>query len=113
MIVGHVDSVPNEEYHDDLLQTGCFVQLDTIRAGVDYEVDRRVGHVVNLLRRGGADQVLLSHDVWSPSHLRAFGGGGFSFLMTEFADRLMAAGVSKDEFEQMTVANPARALSAA
>jgi predicted metal-dependent phosphotriesterase family hydrolase len=43
--------------------------------------------------------------------LAAFGGTGFTFIADEFRRRLLAAGVTPDEFHAITVANPARALT--
>jgi phosphotriesterase-related protein len=110
VVIGHADTIPQSDYHIALCEAGCFVQFDTIRMESDYEVARRVRHVVSVLAAGYGDQLLLSHDVWSPYHLRVSGGGGYTFLMTEFRERLAGAGVSDDDFDRITVANPARAL---
>ena len=74
------------------------VDRDTVRNGRGIE-------------QGHADQILLSHDVCLRSHLRAYGGGGYDYLLTDFLPRLQATGVSAETIRVITVDNPRRALT--
>lgn len=120
VIVGHCDTVASVEwasptnamdYHEALAGRGAYVQFDTIRPGSEHGIEVRVAYVRNLLRRGYEHQILLSHDVCRRSHLRAFGGGGYDFLLTDFVPRLQSAGVSSEEIKMIMVENPRRALT--
>lgn len=122
VIVGHCDTVNSVEwtsaqqvmeYHEALARRGAYVQFDTIRRGSEHQLEVRVAYTRNLLRKGHAHQVLLSHDVCLASHLRANGGGGYDFLLTDFVPRLRSAGVSTEEIALITVENPRRALTGA
>lgn len=122
VIVGHCDTVNSAEwtsagsvmeYHEALARRGAYVQFDTIRRGSEHDLERRVAYTCHLLRNGYGRQVLLSHDVCLRSHLRAHGGGGYDFLLTDFVPRLRSAGVSAEEVHLLTVENPRRALTGA
>jgi phosphotriesterase-related protein len=72
---------------------------------------RIVDLLTELLSRGHAERILLSQDVCHDSQLTRYGGNGYTYLARTFLPRLRAAGVSGDEIETMTVANPRRLLT--
>lgn len=111
VIIGHCDSVAIPEYHEAIARRGAFVQYDLLRGDSDQQTQQGVSFVVNMIRKGFVDHLLLSHDVCTHSQLLAGGGGGFAFVPTKFADRLRAEGVSDDEIFRILVENPARALA--
>lgn len=120
VIVGHCDTVnaagwtsaaPIMEYHEALARRGAYVQFDTIRRGSEHDIDVRLAYTRNLIEKGHADQILLSHDVCLRSHLRAYGGGGYDYLLTDFLPRLQASGISAETIRVITVDNPRRALT--
>jgi phosphotriesterase-related protein len=120
VIVGHCDTVSSAEwtsparvmeYHEALARRGAYVQFDTIRRGNEHEIDVRLAYARNLIQKGHADQILLSHDVCQRSHLRAHGGGGYDFLLTDFLPRLQSSGVSTEAIGIIMVDNPRRALT--
>lgn len=122
VIVGHCDTVSAAEwtaptqvmdYHEALARRGAYVQFDTIRRGSEHDLEVRLAYTRNLIQKGYAQQVLLSHDVCLRSHLRAYGGGGYDFLLTDFLPRLQASGVSAETIRVITVDNPRRALTGA
>jgi len=119
VIIGHCDTVNSTEwtssaqvmeYHEALARRGAYVQFDTIRRGHEHEMDIRLAYTRNLIEKGHAGQILLSHDVCQRSHLRAHGGGGYDFLLTDFLPRLQSLGVSAEVLGIITVDNPRRAL---
>jgi phosphotriesterase-related protein len=120
VIVGHCDTVnaaewtaPTQgmEYHEALARRGAYVQFDTIRRGTAHELDIRVAYTRNLVEKGYAQQILLSHDVCLRSHLRAYGGGGYDFLLTDFLPRLQSSGISTELIRTIVAENPRRALT--
>jgi phosphotriesterase-related protein len=120
VIVGHCDTVsaaewtsPTQvmEYHEALARRGAYVQFDTIRRGSEHDFEIRLAYTRNLVQKGHARQILLSHDVCLRSHLRAHGGGGYDLLLTDFLPRLQASGVSAETIRGITVDNPRRALT--
>ncbi|MEV0222308.1 hypothetical protein [Streptomyces sp. NPDC050704] len=108
--IGHCDTVTAPGYAEQIARRGAYVGVDTINTDHAGEVDRRVRMVLDLVRAGYIDNILLSHDVCLISQLRAHGGGGYGFVHTRFREQLLAAGLDAGEFEHITTANPARLL---
>jgi phosphotriesterase-related protein len=70
-----------------------------------------VDYVMALVRAGLSSQVLLSHDVFLRGHLRADGGPGYGFLLTEFLPLLVDAGIDAEEARSFVTTNPRQALT--
>lgn len=113
VVVGHSDSVARPGFQLELAKLGCYVEFDAVGTGTPHEQRRIVEYVRTLIDEGHLEQILLSHDVFLASHLRANGGPGYAYLFEEFLPRLREAGVGPDELDQITTHNPARALTGA
>jgi phosphotriesterase-related protein len=111
VIVGHTGHLPDPDYHEAIARRGAWVQFDRIRGKHDWDVQRYVELIQEFLSRGFLRRLLLSHDVCMLPHLHAYGGTGYDFLLTGFADRLRAAGLSRAEVEVLYVDNPRAALA--
>ena len=46
--------------------------------------------IVQLVREGWAQRILLSQDVCHRSHLKAYGGNGYDYVLTQFLPGLRA-----------------------
>jgi phosphotriesterase-related protein len=113
VIIGHCDTVPSPEYHLEVARRGAYVQFDTLCVAMksQYELNKRVAYVTNMIDAGYVNQVLLSHDVCLTDHLTVYGGGGYSFITDRFFELLTQAGVSHGAIRQMCVINPSNALT--
>jgi predicted metal-dependent phosphotriesterase family hydrolase len=111
VIVGHTDSVPVPGYQVDLVRQGCYVSFDSIGTGSPYNTRRAAKHVLDLVRAGFGSQILLSHDVCLHDHLRAAGGCGYAYLLTEFLPMLTVAGLDEEQVRAFTTDNPRAALT--
>jgi len=111
VIIGHCDTVPNRQYHQELAARGSYVEFDTVRTDNDYEVAMRVDSIRALAESGHLDQVLLSQDICLRQHLASFGGAGYAFILLKFIPRLLSAGFSDADIHKMLVDNPSRALT--
>lgn len=109
--VGHVDTVPDARFALELAHRGVFIGLDTINSVRTDRVARRVDAVIELVRNGHLDQILLSHDVCKEGHLHSGGGEGYGFILGGFREALLKAGLSSEEFEHIVVVNPRRLLA--
>ncbi|MCF2574265.1 phosphotriesterase family protein [Brevibacterium sp. UCMA 11754] len=111
VIVGHSDSVPDTEYHLALARRGAYVQFDMLGIYTsDYDQEKRIRYIKNLVEFGFGDHVLLSHDVCLRGMLTVNGGVGYGHILRDFVPRMRAADISDDLIERMMVTNPARAL---
>ena len=111
VIIGHCDMVPDHAYHLALARRGAFVQFDTVQGGSEWDTSQRLGWIRSLLDQGHERQLLLSHDVCLRTDLAAFGGPGYTYLLSGFRDRLLAAGCSEASVSGLMVDNPRRALT--
>ena len=111
VIVGHTDSVPVPDYHLALVRQGCYISFDSIGTGSPYDTDRAVDYVLDLVKAGFGAQILLSHDVCLRDHLRAAGGPGYAYLLTDFLPRLTAAGLDPEQVRSFVTDNPRMALT--
>ena len=111
VIVGHTDSVPVPGYHLALVRQGCYVSFDSIGTGSRYDSERAVGYVLELVRAGFGEQILLSQDVCLRDHLQACGGCGYAYLLTGFLPMLTAAGLDPEQVRSFVTSNPRAALT--
>jgi predicted metal-dependent phosphotriesterase family hydrolase len=111
VIIGHCDTVPDTDYHLALARRGVWVEFDTIRQTNPYELNLRIRFVSQLADAGFLDRILMSHDMCLRSHLRAYGGSGYSFLLREFVPRLRANGFGDADIRKILVDNPRRAIT--
>jgi predicted metal-dependent phosphotriesterase family hydrolase len=115
VVIGHADSYPVLDHYLSLINRGASVEFDFL--GMSFTPMEMHGEanvidlLLELLHRGHADRVLLSHDVCHNSQLRHFEGNGYTYLSTTFLPRLRERGVSEAEIEQLTVVNPRRLLT--
>jgi len=112
VVIGHCDFYPHPEYHLAVARRGAFVQFDSIGRGFfEWDLNQRLDWVLRLVEQGFVQRILLSHDVCMKSHLRAYGGQGYDYVLTGFVPRLRQAGVSDEQIHTLTVDNPRSALT--
>ncbi len=115
VVIGHVDSCPYLDYHLALLERGTNIEFDLLglRFGpVDEAMEPRVINLlVELVKRGHTEHLLLSQSVGMAMQLKTFGGTGYVYLQEVFLPRLRERGVGDEAIHQMTVLNPRRVLS--
>jgi phosphotriesterase-related protein len=117
VIIGHSDSYPHLDHYLAIIERGASIEFDFL--GMSFTPTERHGEarivelLCDLLSKGHGDHILLSQDVCHDSQLRRYGGNGYTYLADAFLPSLREAGVSDDEIETMTVANPRRLLSIA
>jgi phosphotriesterase-related protein len=111
VIVGHCDTIPDTDYHDAVAASGAWIQFDRNAGRHKYEWQQRLGWIRRLVDNGHLGRLLLSHDVCIMSDLHAYGGTGYDFILTGLVPRLLEAGFSRSQIDQLLVENPRRALT--
>jgi phosphotriesterase-related protein len=115
VVIGHADSYPVLDHYLGLIERGASIEFDFL--GMSFTPTERHGEgrvvdlLLELLHRGHAGRILLSHDVCHNSQLRHYEGNGYTYLHDTFLPRLRAAGVSDAEVGTITVENPRRILT--
>ncbi|MCC6316637.1 MAG: aryldialkylphosphatase [Gemmatimonadaceae bacterium] len=119
IIMGHSGGItPNFSLVKRILEKGVYLQIDwlgviTGPAGVlGNRSDRTIASViVELVRLGYADRILLSHDICTKPQLKTYGGTGFAYISEYFLPELRRQGLSEEVINKFMVDNPRRALT--
>jgi phosphotriesterase-related protein len=115
VVIGHADSYPVLDHDLSLIHRGASIEFDFL--GMSFTPMEKYGEatiidlLLELLHRGHADRILLSHDVCHNSQLKRFEGNGYVYLSDVFLPRLRERGVSEAEIDQITKVNPRRLLT--
>ncbi|WP_409295629.1 phosphotriesterase [Peribacillus sp. SCS-26] len=108
---GHQDLNEDMEEQLELLQSGAYIQFDTIGKNSYRKDSDKVDNLLALLERGYEDQIMLSCDITRKSHLKATGGYGYNHLFENFTPALSQNGVTDEIIEKMLVHNPRKFLA--
>jgi phosphotriesterase-related protein len=118
VIIGHSGDSADIGYLTALMDAGSYLGLD--RFGMDNRLptEQRCAVVAELVRRGYAARLTLSHDAscfadsWDAEAKRqALPGWHFGFISQTVIPQLLELGVDEADIQQMMVANPAQIFS--
>ncbi len=73
LVIGHVDTTPDVDYHEELLDFGVWIAYDSIGQLDKQPDEHRADAIVELIARGHRDRLLLSADIGKGA--RVVGGG--------------------------------------
>jgi len=114
IIIGHLGERRHARDVLAIAATGVFVQIDHVgrpaSAGTQPE-EQRARNVVQVVRAGHLDQVLLSMDICANSQLHWNGGHGYDYLLKTFVPLLYREGLTEAEVRTLLIDNPRRALA--
>ncbi len=115
-ILGHSCAMADDvSFVLELLSRGVYVQFDTlgvVRTSEEPARDHQVAAAIpQLIDAGYGDRILLSQDVCWKSHLKMYGGSGYTYIQETFLPYLGALGVSDEAQQQIMVENPMRVLT--
>lgn len=111
-IIGHLDSMSESDLHEKIARSGAWVQFDLLRCVNEWEISASVDLICAVFERGFQSQLLLSHDVCMKSHLRAYGGTGYTAIFDHLVPALEKRGIAASEIRQLLVENPRRVFTA-
>ena len=111
VIIGHCDTYLDQSYHLAILESGAYVQFDTVGRNHMNPDSLRASAFARLVRLGWKHKLLLSSDRCHRSDLRAFGGLGYGYVFTGFFELLRAEGINDETLNAITIDNPQRALA--
>jgi phosphotriesterase-related protein len=109
VVIGHADTLPDLDYHEQLLRTGVWIAYDCV-GQLDKQSDEgRADALLELVARGWSRRLLISMDVAKRGALHHFGGGGYDHLINAFLPLLRERGADDGLIATLTEHNP-RAL---
>jgi phosphotriesterase-related protein len=111
----HANLEPDSKKHFEAARAGVYVEFDAVGAQWQPQ-EAMINYVISLIEIGFIENILLSHDAgWydpgSKSGEPEDGIRGYTALVDDFIPALISRGVSKEEINQITHNNPARAFS--
>lgn len=106
VVVGHVDTLPDVDYHEELLRTGVWIAYDCVGQLDKQSDEQRADAIMELVERGWTRRLLLSMDVAKRGALRSYGGGGYDYLITSFLPLLRERGADDELIDTLTRHNP-------
>jgi len=104
-----------------LVDTGCVIEFDffgiessyyVFQEGIDLPNDgMRLNLILDLIRRGYRDQVVISHDICNKTRLRRFGGHGYAHIFRNVVPIMRTKGFSENDISGLVIDNPRRCLT--
>jgi phosphotriesterase-related protein len=118
-VISHLDGILDLDYHIGIAELGVFLEFDIFGAEYywDYQEfylpsDReRVLHIIELVRRGYLDQILISHDICYKTKLTRYGGWGYAHILEHVVPMFSRFGLDDDEIKAIIEDNPRRWLT--
>lgn len=116
--MGHSNPIAdNMPLMKHVLDQGAYLQFDMLgdppqilSEAVDHDVALAI---IELIKQGYVDQILLSQEVFVKTDLKAYGGSGYSFVAEQFIPYLRRMGATQEQINRMVVDNPRRLLTLA
>lgn len=110
VIIGHLDTCMDIDYHLAIASSGVYLQYDTCGRSDLYPDEMRINNLRKLVEGGYLEKILLSSDVFRRSHLHTFGGHGYDFILSNFVPKMLEAGFSRQDINTIMIDNPRKVL---
>jgi phosphotriesterase-related protein len=114
--MGHTNPIANDlPLLKKILEQGAYLQFDLL-GDAPHILSEMPDHdvavtIIELIKQGYVQQILLSQDVCMKTDLKAYGGSGYSFVAEQFVPYLRSLGATDEQIEQMVIGNPRRLLT--
>ena len=106
IIIGHTDLKGDAQYIKKIINLGPYVEIDTVGKENYLSDEKRLEVVHYLCSQGYSERMVLSMDITRKSHMKAFGGKGYSYLLDFFVPQLRKAGTREEDIQNMLKNNP-------
>lgn len=115
VVIAHACFCADVERIAAVAERGAYVAFDHFgmpgyERDIDWQLPRDLDYVrrvIALVEAGHVLRLLLSHDICVKTHLRAFGGHGYSHLLGVVRDMFSRSGLAPQDFDTMMLTNPA------
>lgn len=117
VILCHQDYLRNEqEYLDSLVKRGCYIEFDTFGSGQikdrmwQLDENKKYENLVDQIKRGNTDHLLISGDMCMKIMLTCGGGFGLKNIPMNVLPALTTLDIDLDTINRITVENPKQVL---
>jgi phosphotriesterase-related protein len=115
VVIGHSGDTEDIAYLEELMSAGSSIGMDRFGIDMYMPTEKRVAVIAKLSERGHAEQIVLSHDTscyidWFPAEMikQAAPRWHFLHISDDVVPALRTAGVTNEQIQAMTAANPRR-----
>jgi phosphotriesterase-related protein len=114
VIIGHSGDSTDVEYLSALAEAGSYLGMDRFGLDLLLPTEQRVDTIVELVRRGYRDRIVISHDAscfidWFPAGTEgAAPNWNFRHISEAVIPALLDKGLADDDIEAILVGNPRR-----
>jgi phosphotriesterase-related protein len=112
IILCHLDrAFYDPAFHIEIVRAGVYLEYDTIGRFKYHSDEKEIELLMGLIDSGYASQILLGLDTTN-QRLSSYGGAiGLDYILNEFIDKMLKAGISSHSINSFTLDNPVKALS--
>ena len=120
-VMGHLDrTMPDFGGVLELARSGCYLEYDLFGMETSYyslsDMDmlsdaQRINFIMGLVAEGYGQKIVIAHDICTKHRLVRYGGHGFGHTLENVLPRMREKGISEEQINAITVANPARVLT--
>lgn len=112
VIISHLGDRPGIRHWLPIAERGAWLDVDNLAFIGGYApLSVRADNVAGLCAEGLAGQIMLSNDICELGQLAFYDGCGYDNVIVNFLPMLRERGVSEQDIQTMTVANPAKAFA--
>jgi phosphotriesterase-related protein len=115
VVISHCNRIADDlPFMIELLERGVYVEFELAvpPEALEVSVAKKAAEAVpKLIDADYGDRVMLAQDVCVKTHLKAYGGPGYSYLQDTFIPHLKTLGVTPSDIERIFVENPRRVLT--
>lgn len=105
VVLSHLDRKPDQSYHREILSSGVRIEYDS---AFRWKEGNPTLDLLLTLLPDFPDQIMLGMDAARRAYWRHYGGTpGLSFLLTDFRQTLLHAGITEALLEKVFVSTPA------
>ncbi len=117
--LSHLDpTMEDYDYADSMAKRGAYIVYDQFgmylmsTEGFFLPSDNdRIKTVVEQVRRGNLEKIMISQDVCFKILLTRWGGHGYAHILENIVPRLLQAGLSREQVDTILIENPKRFLA--
>jgi len=115
VVISHCNTIANDlAFMAELLERGVYVEFELVGQSESFGVsvtEHAAEAIPRLIDAGYGNKVLLAQDVCVKSHLKRYGGPGYSYMQEVFIPHLRSLGVGSGDINRIFVENPKRVLT--
>jgi len=122
-IMGHVEiSEFSKATCHTLADAGCYLGYDSfgfegltelpgLGRSVDLRDTQRISDIIELIKDGYLEKIVVSQDIPTKHRLVAYGGLGYAHILRDIVPVMLSRGVTEEQVHTLLVENPKRVLS--